>query len=104
MASEKIVERMARAFLAELGRDGGGWIYIGDTSDLSCVLIDGDADVVAAMKCAIAAMREPTGRMKDAGAETYGIGDAAIGLPVSILDGQPSKAYRAMIDAALLDA
>jgi len=46
------------------------------------------------------AMREPTGLMKDAGAASYGIGNTAIGLPVTVLDGQPSKAWRAMIDAA----
>jgi hypothetical protein len=47
------------------------------------------------------ALREPTGEMKDAGAATYGIHDAHIGpLPQGVIIGQPSKAWRAMIDAA----
>jgi hypothetical protein len=50
---------------------------------------------------AIAAMREPTGAMKDAGALSYGIGDTAIGQWTIALDGQPTKAWRAMIDEAL---
>lgn len=49
----------------------------------------------------LTAMREPTGDMKDAGAETFGVGNTAIGLLVKVLDGQPSKVWRAMIDAAL---
>jgi hypothetical protein len=49
----------------------------------------------------LAVMREPTGAMKDAGAESYGVHEPAIGsLPLSVIDGQPSKAWRAMIDAA----
>jgi hypothetical protein len=45
---------------------------------------------------------EPTGEMKDAGAETYGVHEPAIGsLPLSTINGQPSKAWRAMIKAAL---
>jgi hypothetical protein len=50
----------------------------------------------------ITAMREPTPGMVDAGAETYGIETPHIGnLPVTVVDGQPSKAWRAMIDEAL---
>ena len=49
----------------------------------------------------LAALREPTGAMIDAGADTYGVHDTAIGsLPLTTIDGQPSKAWRAMIDAA----
>lgn len=45
---------------------------------------------------AIAAMHEPTGNMIDAGAGSYKMD----GIRVSV-DGQPSAAWRAMIDAAL---
>jgi hypothetical protein len=46
-------------------------------------------------RAAIEALREPNGPMKDAGAETYGIHNAHIGLlPNECLDGQPSKAWR----------
>jgi hypothetical protein len=46
---------------------------------------------------AIAAMREPTGEMIDAGAGSVVIA----GFGRFSLEGQPSKAWRAMIDAAL---
>lgn len=60
----------------------------------------GDPEAMA--RAAIAAMREPTGAMIEAGAKTYGVSTPAIGsLPLTVVDGQPSKAYRAMIDAAL---
>jgi hypothetical protein len=50
---------------------------------------------------ALAALRDPTGAMIDAGAKTYGVHDTAIGsLPLSTIDGQPSKAWQVMIDAA----
>ena len=49
----------------------------------------------------LTAMREPTGEMKDAGADTFGVGNTAIGPLVQVLDGQPSKVWRAMIDAGL---
>ena len=53
-------------------------------------------------RAAIAAMREPTGEMVDAGAASYGVPTPAIGsLPLSVIDGQPTKAWRAMIDEAL---
>jgi len=53
-------------------------------------------------RAAISAMREPTDAMKHAGADSYGIQTPAIGtLPLSVIDGQPSKAWRAMIDEAL---
>ena len=43
----------------------------------------------------IAAMREPTGSMIDAGALSFDLSGR------SALDGQPSKCWQAMIDAAL---
>lgn len=46
----------------------------------------------------IEAMRDPTGEMIDAGAETY---EAEPWVTGCSLDGQPSKAWRAMVDAAL---
>lgn len=52
-------------------------------------------------RAALAALRDPTGEMVDAGARTYGVPTPAIGsLPLSVIDGQPSKAWRAMIDEA----
>jgi hypothetical protein len=57
---------------------------------------------IAAQRAAIAALREPTGEMKDVGAATYGVHNTHIGpLPNAVIDGQPSKAWRAMIDEAL---
>ena len=45
--------------------------------------------------------KEPTGAMKDAGANSYGVPTPAIGsLPLSVIDGQPTKAWHAMIAAA----
>ena len=55
-------------------------------------------------RAAIEAMREPTGEMKDAGAETFGLPKNGIyigPIPKDTLDGQPSKAWRAMIDEIL---
>jgi hypothetical protein len=53
-------------------------------------------------RAAIMAMREPSGPMKEAGAMTYGIHTPTIGsLPLTLIDGQPTKAYQAMIDEAL---
>lgn len=46
------------------------------------------------------AVREPTGDMIDAGAEAFVLNEA--GQPT--VDGQPSAAWRAMIDALLSDA
>jgi hypothetical protein len=48
-------------------------------------------------QAAIEAMREPTGEMIDAGAGSVVI----VGFGRFSLEGQPSKAWRAMIDAAL---
>ena len=48
-------------------------------------------------RAAIEAMREPTGLMKDAGAESFEFGSD----DCASLNGQPSKAWRAMIDEAL---
>jgi hypothetical protein len=54
------------------------------------------------VRAVLGAIREPTGPMRDAGAATYGVSAPAIGsLPLSVIDGQPSKAWRAMVDAAL---
>ena len=48
----------------------------------------------------LSAMRDPTGAMKDAGAESYGLTDIVVGPAAKMLSGQPSKAWMAMIDAA----
>ena len=68
---------------------------------------DGEAEANILEWCRYAAdavleeMVEPTGAMKDAGADTYGVHGLAIGsLPLSTIDGQPSKAWRAMVEAA----
>lgn len=52
-------------------------------------------------RAAIEAMREPTGEMKNAGAASYGVGDAYIGEGAALLNGQPTRAWQAMIDEAL---
>lgn len=55
---------------------------------------DGLAETLA--RVAIAAMREPTGEMKDAGADSFEYGsDDGVSLA-----GQPTKCWQAMIDAA----
>lgn len=71
------------------------------TAVLERARIDGGWDDETVARAVLQEMREPTGAMKDAGAETYGIGNGAIGAQFSVLAGQPTKAYRAMIDAAL---
>jgi hypothetical protein len=48
---------------------------------------------LAALRAAIEALMEPTGEMKDAGAESYGV-------PPSIT-GQPTKAWQAMLRKVL---
>lgn len=53
-------------------------------------------------RAVIEALRETTGEMKDAGAETLLVYREPEGW-VPSLDGQPSKAWQAMIDAALRD-
>jgi hypothetical protein len=57
----------------------------------------------AQARAALVALFEPTGGMKDAGAETYGLGNSVIGPAGAALVGQPTKAYQAMIDKALED-
>lgn len=53
-------------------------------------------------RAAIAALREPTDEMKGAGANSYGLHTPHIGpLPIELIDGQPTKAWQAMIDEAL---
>lgn len=54
-------------------------------------------------RAAITAMRDPTVPMRHAGADTFGITTPRIGpLPAEVIDGQPTKAWQAMIDEALL--
>lgn len=92
----EMVERVARAICdQEAGTPGTDCACnSGTCSRLSVKL---------AACAAIAAMREPTGEMKDAGAETYGLGNSVIGPAGAALVGQPTKAYQAMIDKALED-
>ena len=75
----EMVERVARAVAAEMDR-------LGDSltpQETACV--------------AIRAMREPTGAMIDAGAESF------VSVNPPNITGQPSAAWRAMIDKALGD-
>ena len=51
------------------------------------------------VRAVLAAIREPTGEMIDAGADSFEFPDGPFGRPSLI--GQPSKTWRAMIDAAL---
>ena len=60
-------------------------------------------DARAVARAVLEAVRDPTGEMIEAAAKTYGVASAFGELAATILDGQPSKAYRAMIDAALSD-
>lgn len=90
----EMVERVARAVCKANGTDP-------DNDDFPpCDW----RNYVPEANAAIAAMREPTGAMIDAGANSYGVPTPAIGsLPLSVLNGQPSKAWKTMIDEALRD-
>ena len=72
---------------------------------LAMVLVDGESLISerrARARAVLRALRDPTGEMKEAGAATYGVVTPAIGsLPLSVINGQPTKAWRAMIDEAL---
>ena len=82
----EMVERVAKAILDHVPQGYG--------------MYQNEAEEYA--RAAIAAMREPTGEMKDAGADSYGVPAPAIGsLPLSVINGQPTKAWQAMIDEAL---
>jgi hypothetical protein len=59
----------------------------------------GNDEWLAQARAAAAVLREPSGDMIDAGAEAFEF----IGMRPS-LDGQPSKAWRAMVDAILNEA
>lgn len=85
-----MVERVAR-------------VICGATADrMCCGKCTKCTALLAEARAVIAALREPTGAMKDAGAASYGIHTPAIGsLPLEVIDGQPTKAWTAMIDEAL---
>ena len=67
-----------------------------DSRELPC----GERQAFVA-RAAIKSMREPTGKMKDAGHYTYE--QSSPWITGCSLDGQPSKAWRAMIDAAMMN-
>jgi hypothetical protein len=98
----EMVERVARALCALRGADTA---VEADsmTYDMDNKLVPYWTLFVSDARAAITAMREPDGAMKDAGAETYGVGNAYIGPGADLLTGQPTKAYQAMINAALKD-
>jgi hypothetical protein len=88
--SEDMVERVARAIL-----EAAGDRAMGDTDDLSCVLIDGDMDLIGLARAAIEAMREPTEAMLQAQHMDAMWDEPDEGKPAAYYD------WRAMIDAAL---
>lgn len=99
----EMIERVARALWAEREKQFPKFAQRSpDTLDETTGALD---TMRAQARAAIAAMREPTGEMKDAGADSYGVPTPAIGsLPLSVISGQPTKAWKAMIDAALTRA
>ena len=68
---------------------------VGDVSDLSDVIIDGSVDVLAAMRVAIAPIREPTEAM--IAAYIAACDDACVGTALSA-----SRVLEVLIDAALI--
>lgn len=70
--SDSMIERVARAMVDALNAQDE---YVGGSSDLNCVTIDGTFDVVRVARAAIEAMRKPTDAMRDAMADEYPKGE-----------------------------
>ncbi len=105
----EMIERVARAFLADLVRQGqhpanlsAG--YVASDEPLSELTIDGRFDLGAATRAAIAAMREPDDQMLEAG-ELAGRPRVPVQNGVDQIDGLASTklAWAAMIRQALAD-
>lgn len=103
MDKDQIVERVKEAVQEQLDT----LLYPSATDDGSAFVDDIAQAAIAAHKAALAdagivlVPREPTGQMIDAGANSYGISNGYAGpLPSRVLDGQPSKTWRAMLAVA----
>ena len=98
----EMMDRVARVIIAELYSDGCAQSI--EENGLIIVPPHLWVEARCIARSIFLEMREPTGSMKDEGAGTYGIGRIAIGsLPLSVIEGQPTKAWQAMIDCALED-
>jgi N-methylhydantoinase B/oxoprolinase/acetone carboxylase alpha subunit len=97
----EMVERVARKMMIEL-TDDSGFTYAQERPDLSCVVIDGNIDLIALARAAIEAMREPTQTMvaaAEALSREYDAGEIWVDIPPD-----PEDAWSAMIGAALKES
>ena len=86
----EVIDKMAQAFAADIQRqsdEGKPGPYIDTDYGMNDVVIDGRVDLVAAIRASLAAARQPTEAMIEAGMK-----EAAVDL---------ASEYRAMIDTAL---
>ena len=90
----EMVEIVARAICASQGLD---WDAQANAMTSGAGDDDEQEGYREMARAAIEAMREPTGSMVDAGARSVEI----VGFGRFSLQGQPSKAWRTMVDAAL---
>jgi hypothetical protein len=90
-----MIEKMARAFLAAI--DDGTYTGEHRGDELSSMTIDGDVDLIACMRAALMAMREPDEAM----VEKCRLIDLSVDDAVFVPDDDVVRVWEAMIDAAL---
>ena len=96
--TETMIERVARAVIAAIN-DGPG--FADETARLDNVTVDARVDMLAVTRAAIAAMREPT--PQQCAAALAALDDGTVADPKAAA-WDATRAYRAMIDAALKEA
>ena len=96
-----MVERVTKAIYAALEKHqfGSHVGTLGDGMSAGYTCLDGDFDLTAAARAAIAAMREPTEEMVRAGVRALNV--ANYGMPEYGPEDEAEMAFSAMIDAAL---
>ena len=91
----EMVERVARAMVANLQSDDQRPGLIMPSDPLDCMMIDGSVNMLSLARAAIAAMQEPTEAMLTAGDLAVGYND---------YDGAVGACWKAMLAAALAES